>query len=885
MGRRVGVYELQALLGAGGMGEVYRARDTKLGREVAIKILPHAFTADPDRLARFEREARVLATLNHPNIGAIYGFEDSDDVRALVLELVEGQTLAERIAAGGPEGPPLRVEEALAIVRQIADALDAAHEKGIVHRDLKPANIKITPDGVVKVLDFGLAKAAAGDGSAPDLSQSPTVTIGGTREGMILGTAAYMSPEQARGKPVDKRTDIWAFGCVLYEMLTGCVAFAGETMSDTIAAILEREPDWKALPPQLPPAVRHLLRGCLEKDARQRLRDIGDARIEIRHALTGAAPATVDEPAHPQRGLLSRIGWSVAGGMFVIALLLASGVGLVLWQTESVWKNPFENARFSRLTDFAGAEVGASISADGKFVVFLSDRDGPLDAWVTQVGTGEFRNLTAGLFPDLANENVRNVGFSADASKVWLAISNAEGGFDDWRVPIIGGASKPFINRAVGEAPSPDGSRIAYHGYSAGDPIFVADRDGSDGKQIFVDKPGYHNHFLTWSPDGRYIYFVRGAIATRQMDIWRIPATGGEPDRITHHLSWVVSPAALDNRTLIYSSPAEDGSGPWLYAIDVERRVPHRVSLGVEQYTSISATADGRRLVASVANPIGHLWSLPILDRPATEAETLQVQLPNVRAVSPRYGRDYFLYLSSQGGGNALWKSGGGAASELWKGGGNGQISSPAVSSDGRNVAFTVRKAGRGTLYAMNAEGTGVRTLADSLDVSGTPSFSPDGKWIVVAAVSVQGPHIFKVALEGGPPVQLVNEPGSNPVWSPNGGLIIYSGPGVSIRMPLKAVSPEGKPVPVPLQDRWVRSGGERYRFMPDGRALVFMRGEWNKQDFYLLDLATGRERQLSNMNPGFLMWSFDTSPDGKRILFDRVRDNADVVLIDVNTK
>ena len=279
-GRRIGVYEVQTLLGAGGMGEGYRARDTKLGRDVAIKILPRVFTSDPDRLVRFEREGRVLASLNHPHIGAIYGFEESDSIRALVLELVEGYTIADRI-----QRCPVPTNEALTIARQIADALDAAHGRGIVHRDLKPANVKITPDGVVKVLDFGLAKAVAGDASAAGLTQSPTVTGGGTQEGIILGTVPYMSPEQARGQAVDKRTDIWAFGCVVYEMLTGRIAFAGETVSDTIAAILDREPDWSRVPESTPATIHRLLQRCLQKDARRRLRDIGDARMEIDDAI------------------------------------------------------------------------------------------------------------------------------------------------------------------------------------------------------------------------------------------------------------------------------------------------------------------------------------------------------------------------------------------------------------------------------------------------------------------------------------------------------------------------------------------------------------------------------------------------------------------------
>ena len=278
-GLQIGSYQILSLLGTGGMGDVYRARDTRLGRDVAIKVVADAFLSDPERLARFEREARVLATLNHPHIGAIYGWEEAGGVRGLVLELVDGATLAERLASG-----PLPVQEALAVARQIAEALEAAHEKGIIHRDLKPANITITPDGTVKVLDFGLAKVFAREGSEHDGSAKPSIPIEETREGVIAGTAAYMSPEQARGKAVDKRTDIWAFGCVLYEMLTGRPPFRGETVSDTVAGILEREADWSALPAETTATIRRLLQRCLEKDPKRRLRDIGDARLEIEEA-------------------------------------------------------------------------------------------------------------------------------------------------------------------------------------------------------------------------------------------------------------------------------------------------------------------------------------------------------------------------------------------------------------------------------------------------------------------------------------------------------------------------------------------------------------------------------------------------------------------------
>jgi hypothetical protein len=285
-GTRFGSYEILSPLGSGGMGEVHRARDTRLGRDVALKVLPEPFAADPDRLARFSREAQVLASLNHPHIGAIYGLEECGGIRALVLELVEGLTLADRIAQA-----PIPVDEALPIARQIAEALEAAHEQGIIHRDLKPSNIKLRPNGTVKVLDFGLAKVIEPAADGGGRSHSPTITSPAmTRMGVIMGTAAYMSPEQARGKVIDKRTDIWAFGCVLYEALTGQRAFKGDTVTDTLAAVVEHEPDWTALPPSTPAAIQRLLRCCLEKDPTRRPRDSGDARLELDAALAAAKP-------------------------------------------------------------------------------------------------------------------------------------------------------------------------------------------------------------------------------------------------------------------------------------------------------------------------------------------------------------------------------------------------------------------------------------------------------------------------------------------------------------------------------------------------------------------------------------------------------------------
>jgi serine/threonine protein kinase len=296
-GTRFGPFEISSPLGEGAMGEVYRARDSRLNRDVALKVLPQSVAADAERLARFTREAQVLASLNHPNIGAIYGLEEqrgeSGQVTALVLELVDGATLADRLLQGA-----MPLEEALPIARQIADALAAAHEQGIVHRDLKPANIKLRPDGTVKVLDFGLAKV---DRAAGNLAESPTLTAITTREGVISGTAPYMSPEQARGKQVDKRADVWAFGCVLYELLTGVRAFTGETTTDVLAAVINREPDFKALSPATPPRIRRLLTRCLDKDPKRRLRDIGEARVEIDAALRTRRPSSRPGSSRRQR--------------------------------------------------------------------------------------------------------------------------------------------------------------------------------------------------------------------------------------------------------------------------------------------------------------------------------------------------------------------------------------------------------------------------------------------------------------------------------------------------------------------------------------------------------------------------------------------------------
>jgi Tol biopolymer transport system component len=436
VGRVFGPYVISARIGEGGMGEVYRARDAKLGRDVAIKVLPAAFTSDPERLARFEREARMLAALNHPHIGAIYGVEERDGIRALVLELVDGPTLADRLANG-----PLPITEALRVAKQIAEALEAAHGSGIVHRDLKPANIKVTPAGVVKVLDFGLAKAVTeGAGSY----QTVSVTVGGTRDGLILGTPAYMSPEQARGQVVDERTDVWAFGCVLYEMLTGRVVFSGATSSDTIAAIIEREPEWRALSDATPAGIRRLLERCLRKDPWQRLRHMGDARLEIEDAI--AAPRTAldsasaaDATVARKRGRGNR--WIAAAAAVVIGVTLGAWAISRLRSPDAggpvlrLQINPPAGGQFGRIGSGRGPNL--AVSPDGKTVVYGATVDGKYTLWLHPLD-----GTAAHVLP--GSEDASGPSWSPDGR--YIAFASTKGKL--LRIDAAGGTPSPICDIA-----------------------------------------------------------------------------------------------------------------------------------------------------------------------------------------------------------------------------------------------------------------------------------------------------------------------------------------------------------------------------------------------------------------------------------------------------
>jgi Tol biopolymer transport system component len=882
-GRTIGGYQLQTLLGAGGMGEVYRARDSKLGRDVAIKILPLAVTSDPSRLARFEREARMLAALNHPNICAIYGLEEADGLRFLILELVDGGTLAERIRGRGG----LPIPEALAIARQIVDALEVAHEKGIIHRDLKPANVNITPDGVVKVLDFGIAKAVSADSSDPDLAPSPSAEIGSTREGAILGTAAYMSPEQARGKVVDKRADIWAFGCLLYEMLTGRVPFDGETTSDTIGKILEREPDWSALPTATPVAIRRLLFRCLVKDSKERLRDIGDVRIEI-DAIGEVLPWASGPGEVFRAPAKNRALWLP----WIAFAALALGVGV--WAARrpaATQEDPLANAQFSRFTDWEGVEGAADISPDGRFVTFVADRAGEFDLWLKQVGTGDFTNLTTNIAP-LGGPHplLRTFGFSGDGAEIWFSLAGDPIRERKMLIPLTGGTSRAFLGEgATSPAWSSDATRLVYFrgrlgpDTTGGDPLFVADRIGGNARQILAPENGGHNHNPVWSPDDQWLYFahgfVRGLNWTDEMDVWRLRPSGGSPERMTHQHTAVTFLAALDARMLLYLARGEDGSGPWLWVLDTENKATRRVNSGLDKYTSVAASRDGRRIVATIANPTVSLWTVPILGRQAEEADVHRYPVTTERALAPRFGATSLFFLSARGTGDGLWRFQDGQAFEIRKGTDGPLFEPPAVSRDGRRVAVVLGKEGRRHLAIMSADGTGLRGLAEDIDIQGTADWSPDGAWIVTGGSNPQGSALFKVPVDGGAPVPLIAGQAINPVWSPDGNLIVYDGALVPGQVaPLLGVRPDGAPVELPP----VRVSSGSQRFLPNGRGLVYLPRNSNQSpDFWLLDLATGKQRQLTRLSNQGTLGSFDITPDGKHIVFDRSRENSHIVLIE----
>jgi serine/threonine protein kinase/Tol biopolymer transport system component len=859
-------YHLTTQLGRGGMATVYLARDLKHARDVAVKVM-HPIVASALGADLFLREIEIVAQLHHPHIVPLFDSGEADGALYYVMPYEEGSSLRRRLAQDGL----LPLEDAVLILRDVCDALAYAHQHGVVHRDIKPDNVLLSGRHAM-VTDFGVSKAATQAAGA----------VNATGTGVTLGTPAYMAPEQIAGDPhIDHRADIYSVGVLAYELLAGRPPFEGQGRKEILSAHLSAVPaPLTTYRSDLPLPLVELIMKCLEKKPADRWQSANELvqRLEaIASVMSGPAPLADSRSRWKKRAAL-------AAGLIAIAVL-----AVVAWRRSlepgASWRNRWANARVERVTDFPGSEVDAAISPNGQLVAFLADRDSVFDAFVTKPGSEQFVNLTGGEFPQLFNEDVRNIGFSADAAHVWIRVADITAPASVSLIPTMGGPVRPFLKTAVMAVWSPDGSKVAYHETVPGDPIYVADSSGGNARRIFRAEPGVHCHYLAWSPDGRFLYFSLG-LPPDEMDIWRIHSDGtGQPERITAQNSRVAYPVLLDDRTIFYTATANDGTGPWLYYMDLNDRVAHRVSTAVEHYISISAATEisgqPRRLVATVSNPSVQLWTVPITNGVATEQAASRIALPTARSAAPRFTRDSSVfYLASRGGGDGLWRLSGSKASELWKTDQGAVVGAAAVSPDGGRVCFPVGRRGHSTLYCTTADGTGARAVAESLDVRGAASWSPDGKWIAITAREGRGVRVFKIPVAGGPPVRLVDSVSSNPVWSPDGKFILYSGTPRARSVPLRAVTPDGQAYTVPALS--VDRVGDSYRFLPGGKTLVVKLGGFRRQDFWLFDLATGRRRQLTALRPGESLQRFDVSPDGKRILFERARENSDIVLIEL---
>ncbi|MDA2937576.1 protein kinase, partial [Acidobacteria bacterium AH-259-A15] len=758
LGKTISHYRILEKIGEGGMGEVYRAEDTTLKREVAIKVLPEQFTKDPQRLARFEREAQLLASLNHPNIAAIYSFEHADGLHFLVLELVEGETLAERVAKGA-----LPVEEALEVCRQIAEGVEAAHEKGVIHRDLKPANVKITPEGMVKVLDFGLAKALEGETPVTNISQSPTLTDAMTRAGVILGTAGYMSPEQAKGKSVDKRADVWAFGCVLYELLTGKRAFHGETITETVAKVLESEPNWKALPENTPWRIKDLVQQCLQKDLPERLRDIGDALINIKQAL--AEPLSVSaieaiSAVQPARWKVA-IPWSLASLVVGVIITL-----IAVWNPSSP-PTPGHVSRFAmvlppteQLTN-SGRHLVA-FSPDDKHLIYSANQQlylrvlDQLEARPIH-GTEDGGGRSPFFSPDgqwvgfYAGGQLKKVSISGGAPVTLCEASNPYGaswGPDDtilfgqgpegiWQVSGAGGTKEVLISLDSTKKESAHGPQILPGGKAV---LFTLGSGPSwDDAQIVVQslETGERQVLISGGRDARYLptghllYAREGTLLALPFDVARLEVTGGPVPLIEG-----IRQANPDVTGVAHFSFS--GLGSLVYVPDIGAETKHTLVWVDRQGQEEPLAAEPRRYGNPQLSPDGARLAIRVTESGNTDVwiyelarETLtRLTFDPAFDTAPLWTPDgrRVVFGSTRGGGqpNLFWKAADGT----------GQVerltTSPnrhlpySFSPDGKRLVFYERW----DLHVLSMEGEPTsQPLFQTQFAEGGVAISPDGRW------------------------------------------------------------------------------------------------------------------------------------------------------------
>jgi Tol biopolymer transport system component len=805
VGRQIGAYRITALLGVGGMGEVYRAFDTKLAREVAIKVLPQALASDPRRLRLLEQEARLLAALNHPHIASIYGFEDAGEVRGLVLELVEGPTLADRLA--DPSRPSL--PEALTIASQIAQAVEAAHKKGIVHGDLKPANIKVTSDGMVKVLDFGIARATAVDAASVDAPQS--ASAGGTHAGAILGTPAYMSPEQARGERLDRRTDCWSFGCVLFETLAGRPPFDGGTLADTLAQVRETEPEWAALPPSTPRHVRALLTSCLQKDRDQRLDDIGVARKALDAGL-----------ASPFGALLTRNVALVLAALILVAVAVAARF---MPSTDAPLPR-IVNAR--QVSGAIGIEDHPSWSSDGT-IAYESNAAGHWDIWLTTRDGAGTINRTSDhpgddRYPSWSPDG-RHLAFWSDRNGGGYYLLPASGGTPD--LLIASPATGQFFHSAP--AWSPDGAEVAVVRYTtAGDrlehSIEIVSIKMRTSRRIPLPGTEEARLDLSWSPDGRHFAYVDAAEQHSELGRVRvIRIADGVTFDVTDGSTNARRPRwSNDGRYLLYACNCAGPSDVWRQAMGDDgspRGRPERVTEGLEA-RSMDLTADGSLAVAR-GRWVANVWRVPILaDRPATWTDAQQMTFdeafiefaeisPDGRSLAyssdrmgnqdlwvmtlggepiqitsdaahdwgPRWSPDgqRLVFYSHRSGDRELWTmpAAGGAPTRLTHA--PGLDATPVWSPrDGREIAFRSERTGDSEVWVLE-EGGRERRLTNHPAGEYSPAWSPDGLQIAFTSLRSGQPRIWTVSARGGEPVQLGSTPSTSLTWSRDGEWIYFA--------------------------------------------------------------------------------------------------------------
>ncbi|NDK37885.1 DNA-binding protein [Pseudoxanthomonas gei] len=608
------------------------------------------------------------------------------------------------------------------------------------------------------------------------------------------------------------------------------------------------------------------------------------------YRLNGApavGPPPAISSAHATPAARARPRWPLAVGLVAGVMAVAAGLA---WRstgrTDADWPNPLAGARFTRVTDFEGVAPSVAISRDGSRIAFLASGDGPLDAWITGAGTGEFRNLTRGRVPGIDNP-VRSLAFTPYGSQlaVWTRNVDAAGAetIDTWAVPSTGGLPHRYLDNVAEVDWSPDGRRRVSHPAAPGDPLSVADAGQPAGRQIYIAPNGIHCHYPLWSPDGAFIYFVQGR-PPDDMDVWRIPSAGGQAERITRHGSRVSHPVFLDSRTLAYLATAADGSGPWLHGMDLERRIAHRLGPELAEYTSLAASANGRRLVATQATPRTSLWRVPVMARVASETDARRIGLPVAGGRSPRAGPGYLLVVSpSDGRGIGRLATADNRMTELWNGGPERLVAGPAIDPVRQRIAFTTTARGSTRLQVMDADGSGLRALAAHLQVTGAPAWSPDGKAILVAVTQGLDTRLFKVPVDGAPATPFAADYSRDATFSPDGSFLVFNGADVGPTFPVKALGADGQPRDVP--DLVLPRGTRHLVFLPGSNALVVLRGPAHKRDFWRVDLDTGRERQLTDFGSAFAIGEFDVSADGREIIFDQLREESDVVQIDLRRR